>query len=51
VAAALGVLEEERGSLRADGARDDLGDFEVRIDLGLDPDELALALEQRDPVP
>ena len=47
---ALRVLEEERRAARLDGAVDDLGDLEMRVDLGADADELALALEQRDPV-
>src|SRR3954471_19355494 len=42
--------KEQPGSARLDGAVDDLGDLEVGIDLGRDADELALALEQRDPV-
>src|SRR5206468_2545065 len=46
----LRPLEEQRRSARLDGAVDDLGDLEVGIDLGRDADELALALEQRDPV-
>ena len=49
-ARALRVLEEERRPARADGAVDDLGHLEVRVDLGGDADELALALEERDPV-
>ncbi len=47
---ALGALEEERRAARLDGAVDDLGDLEVRVDLDADANELALALEQRDPV-
>ena len=43
-------LEEERRPARLDGAVDDLGHLEARIDLGLHADELALALEQRDPL-
>ena len=50
VRGALRALEEERGPAGLDGAVDDLGDLEVRIDLGGDADELALALEQGDPV-
>src|SRR2546423_499564 len=46
---ALRPLEEERRPARLDRAVDDLGDLEVRVDLGTDPDELLLALEQRDP--
>ena len=47
---ALRVLEEQRRPAGAHSAIDDLGDLEVRIDLGLHADELALALEERDPV-
>ena len=47
---ALGVVEEERRAARLDRAVDDLRDLEVRIDLGANANELALALEQRDPV-
>ena len=47
---ALRALEEERRPAGLDRAVDDLRDLEVRIDLGGDADELALALEQRDPV-
>jgi hypothetical protein len=47
---ALRVLEQERRPARADGAVDDLGDLEVGIDLRGDANELALALEQGDPV-
>ena len=47
---ALRALEEQRRPAGLDGAVDDLGDLEVRVDLGGDADELALALEQRDPV-
>ena len=46
----FGPLEEERRPARLDGAVDDLGHLEVRIDLGGDADELALALEERDPL-
>ena len=35
---------------RAHGAVDDLRHLELRVDLGADADELAFALEQRDPV-
>jgi hypothetical protein len=47
---ALGVGEEKRGAAGLHGAVGDLGDLEVRVDLRVDPDELVLALEQRDPV-
>ena len=47
--AALRPLEEQRGPAGLDRAVDDLGDLEVRIDLGGDADELALPLEERDP--
>ena len=47
---ALRALEEQRRPAGLDGAVDDLGDLEVGIDLGGDADELALALEQCDPV-
>ena len=47
---ALRVLEQERRPAGLDRAVDDLRDLEVGIDLGGDADELALALEQRDPV-
>jgi hypothetical protein len=46
---ALDVLEEKRRAARLDGAVGDLRDLELRIDLGLDANELALALEERDP--
>ena len=46
----LRVLEEQRGPAGLDDAVDDLGDLEVRVDLGGDAHELAFALEQRDPV-
>ena len=49
-AAALRLLEEQRRAAGPDGAVDDLGDLEVRVDLGGDADELALALEERDPL-
>ena len=48
--AGLRVLEEQRGPAGLDDAIRDLGDLEVRVDLGRDADELALALEKRDPV-
>src|SRR4029079_7339016 len=35
---ALRVLEQQRGAAGLDGAVDDLGDLEVRVDLGRDPD-------------
>ena len=47
---ALRLGEQQRRPAGLDGAVDDLGDLEVGIDLGVDADELALALEQRDPV-
>ena len=50
VTRALRVLEQQRGAAGLDGPVDDLGDLEVRVDLGGDANELALALEQRDPV-
>ena len=46
---ALRILEEERRAAGLHDAVDDLGDLEVGIDLGGDADELALALEERDP--
>ena len=49
-ARALRALEQQRRAAGLDGAVDDLGDLEVRVDLGGDANELALALEQRDPV-
>jgi hypothetical protein len=51
VVGALRALEEKRGAAGLDDAVDDLGDLEVRIDLGGDARELALPLEERDPVP
>ena len=48
---ALRVLEEERRAAGLHDAVDDLRDLEVGIDLGRHADELALALEQGDPVP
>jgi hypothetical protein len=45
----LTVLEQERRAARLDRAIHDLGDLEVRIDLGRDALQLALALEQGDP--
>ena len=44
----FGLLEQERRAAGLDGAVDDLGDLEVRVDLGGDANELALALEQRE---
>ena len=46
---ALDVLEEKRRAARLDGAVGDLRDLELRIDLGLDANELAFALEERNP--
>ena len=46
----FGLLEEQRRPAGLHRPVDDLGDLEMRIDLGVDADELALALEQRDPV-
>src|SRR5215471_17283582 len=43
------LLEEKRRPAGLDGAVDDLRDLEIRIDLGGYANELALALEQRDP--
>ena len=47
----LRMLEEERRSSGLDDAVGDLRDLEIRIDLGRDASELALALEERDPLP
>ena len=47
---ALRVLEEERRPARLDDAIRDLGDLEVGVDLGRDAPQLALALEERDPL-
>src|SRR5207244_4036756 len=47
---ALGPLEEQRRPAGLDRPVDDLRDLEVGIDLGGDADELALGLEQRDPL-
>ena len=44
------MLEEQRRAAGPDGAVDDLRHLEVRVDLGRDADELALALEERDPL-
>jgi hypothetical protein len=46
----LRPLEEQRRAAGLDDAVDDLGDLEVGIGLGGDAGELALALEQRDPL-
>src|SRR4029079_17477077 len=40
----------QRGASGAHGARDDLGNFELRVDLCLDAHELSFALEERDPL-
>jgi hypothetical protein len=50
MARSLRPLEEKRRPARPDDALDDLGDLEVGVDLGGDADELAFALEERDPV-
>ena len=42
---ALHIPEEERGSARRDDAAMDLGEFEIRIDLGGDLDDLVFAAE------
>jgi len=47
---ALRALEEKRRAARLDGSVDDLRHLEVRVDLCGDPNELALALEERDPL-
>ena len=47
---ALRTLEQQRRPVGAHRPVDDLGHLEMRVDLGRDADELALALEQRDPV-
>ena len=47
---ALRVLEQERRPAGLDDAVDDLGDLEVGIDLRRDALQLALALEERDPL-
>jgi hypothetical protein len=47
---ALDVLEQQRGPAGLHDAVVDLRDLEVGVDLGVDADELAFALEQRDPV-
>ena len=48
--ARLRVLEEQRRPAGLDHAVGDLGDLEARVDLGGDANELALALEQCDPL-
>jgi hypothetical protein len=50
MARALDVLEQQCGAARLHDAVVDLRDLEVGVDLGVDADELALALEQRDPL-
>ena len=47
---ALRVLEEERRPARLDDAVGDLGDLEVGVGLDGDAPQLALALEERDPL-
>ncbi len=47
---ALRALEQERRAAGLDRPVDDLRHLEVRVDLGGDPNELALALEERDPL-
>jgi hypothetical protein len=51
MARALRALEEQRGPAGLDDPVDDLRDLEVGIDLCRHARELALALEERDPVP
>ena len=46
----LRVLEEKRRSSRLDDAIGDLGDLEIGIDLGGDTPQLALLLEERNPL-
>ena len=50
VRGSLRVLEQERRPAGLDDAVGDLGDLEVGVDLGGDADELALLLEERDPL-
>ena len=50
MARALRVLEEQRRPAGLDRAVDDLRHLEVGVDLCGDADELALALEERNPV-
>ena len=47
---ALRVLEEKRRPAGLDDAVGDLGDLEVGVGLGRDAAQLALALEERDPL-
>ena len=47
---ALRVLEQERRPAGLDDAVGDLGDLEVGVGLGGDAPQLALALEERDPL-
>ena len=47
---AFRVLEEQRRPARLDDAIGDLGDLEVGVGLGRDAPQLALALEERDPL-
>src|SRR5439155_9076167 len=46
----LRILEQERRPAGLDDAIGDLGDLEVRIDLGRDANEFALPLQEPDPV-
>ena len=46
----FGFSNRSAGAACLDGAVDDLGDLEVGVDLGRDALQLALALEERDPV-
>jgi hypothetical protein len=47
----FGLLEEERGATCPNRAIDDLGDLEVRIDLGRDANQLSFTLQESDPRP
>src|SRR5207248_3833667 len=47
---ALRSLEEERRPAGLDRAVDDLGDLEIRVDLGGDSNQLTLALQQGNPL-
>jgi len=47
---AAGPLEQQRRPAGPHDAVDDLRDLEIGVDLSGDPDELAFALEERDPV-
>jgi hypothetical protein len=47
----LDVLEQEGGAAGLDGAVDNLGDLEVRIDLDRNANQLSLPFEQVDPAP